>query len=114
MRIAIVGPTWPRGNIAASSVASGMFESGWDQKMTELVWGGKKGIDTAGYIWTMQNKGYYFPTKAYSDIKVLSKQADGLLAIWDGKSKRTARMIIAMNKLDKPIWIIIIPYKNRK
>jgi len=88
---------------------------GFTENVRKVVSGGARGIDTCGEAWAK----YWgidvvrFP----ADWKTYGKEAgvirneemgdyaDGLLAIWDGKSPGTKHMIDYMHKLGKRVWI---------
>ena len=88
-------------------------------KITEVVSGAARGVDTQGEIWAQSNN---IPTKVFKvtsdDWKTIGKSAgfrrngkmaayaDGLIAIWDGESNGTRNMIEQMQKLHKPVHVV--------
>lgn len=86
--------------------------------ITEIVSGTAGGVDTLGekfaskYILRVKrfpadwdNKG-----KAAGFIRnaEMAKYADALLLVWDGKSRGSANMKVQMEKLNKPIYEVIL------
>lgn len=94
-----------------------LAENGLYSRMTEIVSGGARGIDTSaielaktlGMQYTIHIPGWKQHGQRYAafvrNIK-MAFYADELLAIWDGKSKGTAHMIEQMMELGKPSVII--------
>ena len=90
-----------------------------DNELTEVVSGDcETGVDKAGEGWA-NSVGLAvtkFPAdwdthgKAAGPIrnKQMAKYADRLLLIWDGKSKGSANMKKEMQKLNKPIYEVIL------
>lgn len=89
----------------------------WDT-FTEVVSGGARGVDLAGEKfaqWT-ERKLTVFPAdwdkhgKSAGHIrnKQMAEYGDVLLLIWDGESRGSANMKMNMEKLNKPIYEIII------
>ena len=85
-------------------------------KLTEIVSGGAKGVDTLGEQYAEE---YNINLKIYrADWKThgraagplrnrkMAEYADCLVAVWDGQSKGTKNMIETMHKLKKPVYII--------
>jgi hypothetical protein len=100
-----------------------------DFEVTEVVCGEARGPDRLGRYWAEQNG---IPVKSFPadwnsegkragsvrNIK-MGDYADGLVAIWDGKSSGTRHMIDYMKKLGKPYKVFyvqpeIVPGKNLK
>ncbi len=83
--------------------------------ITEVVSGAARGADTLGETWARNNgvKVSTFHAEWYELGKkagmlrnsAMAGSADGLIAIWDGRSVGTADMIRRMRRLDKPIFI---------
>lgn len=93
----------------------------------EVVSGGAKGIDESGeeFVKLIKEDTIFltrFPAdwdkhgKAAGPIrnKQMADYADALLLIWDGKSKGSANMKTTMQKLNKPIYEVIIQCHNLK
>ena len=85
--------------------------------VSEVVCGVARGADMLGLSWATA---YGKPVaKFYADWDKYGKSAgpirngemadyaDGLIAIWDGKSKGTLDMIRQMNKRQKPVELIL-------
>ena len=86
--------------------------------ITEIVSGAASGVDTIGEKFA---KKYLIPLKQFPadwDSKgksaghirnaEMGNYADALLLIWDGQSKGSASMKAIMQKLNKPIYEVII------
>ncbi len=86
-------------------------------KITEVVSGGARGIDTLGELWAARNA---IPvTQFLPDWSVgkhagllrnseMATYADALIAIHDGKSTGTLHMITQMKKLSKIVHIVTL------
>jgi hypothetical protein len=81
-----------------------------------ILTGRAKGIDSCGEQWAT-NKGITvirFPAnwnsygKAAGPIRnrAMAKEADALLAFWDGKSRGTKNMIEEMKMLSKQVYVV--------
>lgn len=87
-----------------------------DHVITEVVSGTARGADYLGEEYANENgiPIKSFPAdwdnygKAAGPIRnrQMAEYADVLIAVWDGKSKGTNNMIIEMNKLMKPVFLI--------
>jgi hypothetical protein len=86
---------------------------GWN--ITEVVNGGAKGIDLSGKVWAEH---YEIPVKTilpdWSKGKSggpirnykMVKYADGVIAVWDGKSKGTANTIELAKQLRRTLHVV--------
>lgn len=84
-----------------SHIEAAVLESGFD--ISQVVSGGASGVDTMAVRWAKKNNKEYkvFPAKwakhgrSAGPIrnKEMARYSDGLIAIWDGKSKGTKNMI---------------------
>lgn len=84
---------------------------------TEIVSGKADGIDSSGESFALWA---HLPVKDFPYIKELGKgggharnkqmaeYADCLLLIWDGKSGGSKNMLEQMNKLNKPVYQVIL------
>lgn len=98
----------------------GLNTLAFDGKIS-IVSGTAKGIDIAGEQWAdMCNLSVHrFPADwdnegkkaGHLRNKKMAKYADALLLIWDGKSKGSGNMKMNMEKLNKPIYEIILNEK---
>ncbi len=87
-----------------------------DHVISEVVSGTARGADYLGEEYANENgiPIKSFPAdwdnygKAAGPIRnrQMAEYADVLIAVWDGKSKGTNNMIIEMNKLMKPVFLI--------
>lgn len=103
MRVVIAGTrTSLPGDIVADLVIRAVEASGFG--VTEVVSGHAAGIDLAGEAWASANqvpvllmpaRFKYGPTAALVRNECMLDIADGLIAIWDGKSKGTNHIINA-------------------
>src|SRR4051812_38574035 len=85
--------------------------------ITRVISGGARGVDLAGERWA-ESKGLpyvrFVPGWGFHGKKFaafirnhdMGFYADGLLAIWDGKSPGTRHMILTMRELGKPVKIV--------
>ena len=86
--------------------------------IVEVVCGEARGIDTQGKCWAKENNISVkkFPAnwdkykKAAGPIRnrQMAKYADVLLLVWDGESRGSSNMKKEMEKLNKPVFEIII------
>ena len=105
-----------------------------DINPSEIVSGKAEGVDTCGEIYANNNKIPVIPFPAdWDDIsderavvkyrkdgkpynaiaghdrnRLMAEYADALLLIWDGKSSGSANMKSIMQKLNKPIYQVIL------
>lgn len=94
-------------------VAKAIKESNFD--IIEVVSGGARGVDRLGEgfaklaklslkvfsaDWNKQGKAAGFIRN-----RQMAEYADGLIAVWDGKSRGTKNMIDEMKRLGKPVFI---------
>lgn len=87
-------------------------------EVTEVVCGMAKGIDSSGHDWavTYEIPVAKFPAdwnahgKAAGPIrnKQMAEYADALLLIWDGESRGSKNMRSEMQKLNKPVYEVIL------
>lgn len=83
--------------------------------ITEVVCGGADGVDQLGAEWALHHQIPVMIMRADWDThgraagpirnQQMAEYADQLVAIWDGKSKGTANMILEMHRLNKPVWV---------
>lgn len=118
MKLIIAGSRHLKFSVSGIQDAMDEFKDcGYEFIPSEIVCGGAKGIDYAGKMWAKENG---LPVKIFQpDWDRLGKAAgpvrnlemaqyaDGLLLIWDGKSKGSRSMKTIMKKEDKPIFEII-------
>jgi len=87
-----------------------------DFDITEVVSGGARGVDIVAEKWAKSRKipikqflpHYNVENPKYAPLlrnTDMAAYADGLIAIWDGKSKGTKHMIDSMKRLNKPVEI---------
>jgi len=108
---------------AFSIVEKAVEESGWKNKITEVVSGCARGVDKLGEMWA-RNHGIpvkRFPadwdkhgkSAGYKRNIEMSEYGDALIAIWIDSSKGTAHMVNTMKKLGKPTYIHQILQTNK-
>lgn len=88
-------------------------------KISEIVSGGARGPDSLAILfagkygikckifpaeWTQHGKGAG-PIRN----RQMAEYADALIAIWDGKSRGTKNMIETMEKMGKPVFVMMLP-----
>lgn len=86
-------------------------------KITKVISGGARGVDSLGEEWAMINK---IPVKrfipawdihgksaGYKRNMEMGDEADALLAIWNGISRGTKHMIYYMQRLAKPNEVVL-------
>lgn len=96
-------------------VVRAIEDSGWKDKITEVVSGCATGIDTLGEQWARANN---IPVKempadwsSYGNSagpmrnRKMAEYADAAIVIWDGKSRGTRNMIENMIRRKKPYRI---------
>jgi len=91
-----------------------------DWKITEIFSGLARGVDTIALLYSMKNGIKYKTFKAKWDEfgkkagpmrnLLMSKEADALIAIWDGESRGTKNMIEIAKR--KGIKIYVLNLKN--
>jgi hypothetical protein len=94
----------------------------WKSKVVEIVSGGAKGMDASGerYANAFELDCIKFPANwdlykaGAGPIRnmQMADYADALLLIWDGSSKGSANMKTTMQKLNKPVFEVIIQFKG--
>ena len=88
----------------------------------EVIWGGAPGVDKGGARWAVAQKieltefpadwGKYGKVAGPIRNREMAQYADMLLLIWDGKSRGSANMKSEMEKLNKPIYEVVIKNYN--
>lgn len=89
--------------------------------ITEIVSGGALGVDSCGEVMAQE---YNLPVRQFLPEwtehgrkagpmrnKQMADYADALLLIWDGKSRGSANMKENMQKLNKPIFEVVLNYE---
>jgi SLOG family YspA-like protein len=112
MRVIIAGS---RSIGSLEEVVRAIKQSGFN--ITEVVSGGAQGVDQLGKFWAY-NAG--IPTKQFNPHwtengkaagpirnREMAQYADALIAVWDGKSRGTMNMIEEMQKLNKPMFVVL-------
>lgn len=77
--------------------------SGFQDEITEVVWGGADGVDTLGWEWSCEQRlsAKRFPANWSKHGRVagpirnreMAEYADALLLVWDGESRGSANML---------------------
>jgi hypothetical protein len=112
MKVIVAGS---RDGFVARNVFEAIEESPFFGKITEIVSGGARGVDTDGETYSRSRDLLLkrFPAdwnkkgKAAGFIRnaEMAEYADALVAVWDGESRGTKHMIDTMQKLNKPVYI---------
>jgi hypothetical protein len=112
MRVIIAGS---RTGFVAKNVFEAIEESPFYGKITEIVSGTARGVDSDGEYYASCRKlpvKRFFPdwdkhgkAAGYIRNREMGLYADALVAVWDGKSRGTKHMIDIMEGLDKPIHL---------
>ncbi len=84
--------------------------SGWQDRITEVVSGGARGVDKMGEKWAKENKvsikiflanwDKYSKKAGYLRNIEMAKYADAVLILWDGSSRGAKHMIDTAFKHD--------------
>lgn len=101
-----------------SVVCRAVESSGFDISM--VVSGGARGVDTLGERWAREHGAHFIRMPAdwgrhgksagMKRNREMARYADGLVAIWDGRSRGTKGMIDTMFVLKKPIFVYGISF----
>ena len=110
-----------RENIQLKDVEYALIECPFTEQIIEVVSGGANGVDKYGEYLAKQ---YNVPVKqfladwdkygksaGYKRNEEMKDYADGLISVWDGKSKGTKNMIELMIRARKPV-MVYIPCKD--
>lgn len=94
-----------------------------DNMLSEIVSGGCSGVDKAAEWWARDTQ---TPLKIFTAEwdkygksagpirnRQMANYGDALLLIWDGKSRGSANMKLEMEKLNKPIYEVILRDSER-
>lgn len=116
-------PTHPQSVIIAGSrtltdyakVRSLILECDWVASIRVVISGTAPGVDRLGEQWAREYGKSIIRMPADWDTNgiaagyirnaAMAKAADGLIAIWDGRSRGTRHMIDLMNKENKPVFL---------
>jgi len=90
-------------------------ESGWKDQISVVVYGGAKGVDSLGLGYAMSNdipvSSFLADWERYGTAagpirnEQMAKNADALIAIWDGISKGTKNMIDTAKKYHLKVFV---------
>lgn len=114
MKIIIAGSR----NINSYKLLERVIEnSDFKNKITEIISGCAGGIDSLAILWAKKNGvavkrfpanwSKYRKSAGIIRNREMAKYGEGLIAIWDGKSKGTKNMIENMRKIKKPVYLFI-------
>lgn len=103
-------------------LAIALYTCPFHNQITEIVSGHARGIDQAGeklaYLSSLPCKLFeanwtkYGKKAGYLRNEEMAKYADGLIAVWDGKSKGTKHMIDLANKYKLKVYVYKVEDKN--
>ncbi len=112
MKIIIAGS---RTITAYDIVKTAIEESNTNNKATEIVCGMAQGVDLLGKKWADENNikvkefpadwNQYGKSAGYKRNQEMAKYSNGLLAIWDGRSRGTKHMIDIAKELNLKVYI---------
>ncbi len=112
MKVIVAGS---REGFVARNVFEAIEESPFFGKITEIVSGGARGVDTDGEYYASCNNLILkrFPAKwdelgrgaGFARNSQMADYADALVAVWDGESKGTKHMIETMKARNKPVYV---------
>lgn len=112
MRCIIAGS---REGVTRADVDAGVEASGWADRISTVVCGGARGADTFGFDWAWERQipvQHFLPEWSRHGKKAgiirnteMARNADALIAIWNGKSRGTEHMIEEARRLHLRIWI---------
>lgn len=118
MKVIIAGARDARIDWATPLVARAMKESGWADKVTQVVSGHAPGIDEVGERYATYRAitikrfpaGWAAHGRAAGPIrnKLMAEYADALVALPMGRSPGTRNMIATMRALGKPVYVLEI------
>jgi hypothetical protein len=110
MRVIVAGS---RGITSYEAVAQAIETSGIT--ITEVISGGARGVDTLGEEWGRNNGVPFrrFPAQwerygksaGYRRNEVMAREAEALIAIWDGESRGTKHMIDLAKKAGLVVYV---------
>lgn len=99
-------------------IRNALLDKGLYSWVDEIVSGGARGADRAGELYAKgcdlrltqflpdwENDGHVAGVRR--NIR-MADYADALLAFWDGESKGTANMILAMHAQNKPVHVVVV------
>lgn len=86
-------------------VERAIARSGWRSRITEIVSGGARGVDTNGEIWATRvgvpwrrfEPDYAKHGRKYAPLmrnEEMAQYADALILVWDGESRGSANMLM--------------------
>jgi hypothetical protein len=97
-----------------------LHQSGW--QITELICGNCSGVDLSAATWAYMrgipvekhpaNWKKHGKSAGPRRNKKMAKDADCLIAVWDGESRGTKNMIETMEKLNKPVFVKLYTHKK--
>lgn len=89
-------------------------------EVSRIIHGGAKGIDTSAAEWASEEmipRLVYLPdwnkepkAAAFIRNEAMGREADALIAIWDGWSGGTKHMISVMERFAKPLFVVRVSY----
>lgn len=101
-------------NYSVGIIRAAIDSSNYDN-ITEVVSGTANGVDKLGEKWAEQHGilvkrfpadwDQYGKSAGFKRNIEMAKYADALVAVWDGESRGTLRMINTMNAEGKPVFV---------
>lgn len=115
MRVIIAGGRDVQRDLAEILVRKAIQESGWEDQITEVVHGAAPGIDSAAHEvcrdkWPVKPVPADWKKHGKSAGPIRNRQmagmADGLIAIWDGRSRGTKNMIETAERMGLKVFVM--------
>lgn len=104
----------------ARIVAAAVHDSGWRDKIVEIVSGASGAVDLAGEAWAAANGvplkqfpadwGKFGKSAGPRRNQQMADYADAFIAIWDGQSRGTADMIQRARTRGIPVYESVAPH----
>lgn len=114
MRVIIAGGREVADSVAESLVRKAIEHSGWSGFIAEIIHGAASGIDSAAHracegVWPVKSVPADWEThgRAAGPIRnrKMAGMADGLIAIWNGRSRGTKNMIETAKSLGLQVYV---------
>ncbi len=116
MRVIIAGSR--ETSDALAEVAAAMVDAGLALSATEILSGCSGNVDKAGEHWAEQRGVPVTPYQAHWKLhgkaagpirnEAMARNADALIAIWDGRSRGTGDMIAQAIRRGLPVWVRMV------
>jgi hypothetical protein len=118
MRVIIAGSRGFTDYVLVSNIIDKTLKDNPELKITEIISGGARGIDTLAIRYAKEHNMPYkvYPAEwdaygksaGYRRNEVMSNNSDALIAIWDGISKGTRHMIDISNNKGLIVKVVVV------